>query len=77
MKGYSKGIYCVETGETFTSISEAARKLKLHKALIQKVLKNKAKTTGGLTFKIMKKNVTIRNGSEKCTVPLEVGLSKI
>lgn len=44
-------LYCVETGELFSSIKEAAIKLNLQSSKICNVLKGKRKHTGGLTFK--------------------------
>lgn len=47
----SKPIQCIETGEVFKSVREAARKLNLHHQHICKVLKGKYKKTGNLSFK--------------------------
>ena len=44
-------IRCIETGETFASQTEAARKLQLSQGDINAVLKGKRKSTGGYTFR--------------------------
>jgi hypothetical protein len=46
-----KPIVCIDTGQYFNSISEAANLLGLHRQHIGKVCLGKLKTTGGLRFK--------------------------
>lgn len=46
-----KAIVCIETGEVYESIADAARKTGLYRENIRKVLAGKYKTTGNLTFK--------------------------
>lgn len=45
-----KAVACVETGEKFSSITEAASKMGLHYQAIGKVINGKIKSTGGYTF---------------------------
>lgn len=47
----SKRIICIETNETFPSISEASRKMNISVQCICNVLKGKGVTAGGHTFK--------------------------
>lgn len=51
IKERGKKIICVNTGEKFNSITEAAKKHNVFRENIRKVLSGKYKTTGGLTFK--------------------------
>lgn len=48
-----KPVLCVETGEVFSSQSEAARKKNLSVGNVNKVLHGVAKSTGGMTFRFI------------------------
>ena len=48
---YAKSIICVDTGEIFDCMEDAARKYNLSANLISKCCRGKQKTTGGLMFK--------------------------
>jgi group I intron endonuclease len=48
-----KAIMCIESGQQYNSIGEAARTLNIPKAGIKNVLHNRAKSTKGYTFKFI------------------------
>lgn len=51
----SKPVQCIETGETFISVRECARKLDLDLASLSRVLTGKQHTTKNLHFKYLEK----------------------
>lgn len=53
-KFQQKAIFCVETGEIFESIKQAAKQLNLDSSRISAVCKNKRKSTGNYSFKYFK-----------------------
>lgn len=50
----AKKVICVETGQVFRTVSEAAEKMSLSKGSISDVCNGKRKTTGGYRFKFVK-----------------------
>ena len=52
-KDQSKKVLCVETGETFESLSEAERKTEIHNQNISKVCLGIRKTAGGFHWKFL------------------------
>jgi group I intron endonuclease len=50
-EAHSKPVYCVENEKSYSSGRAAAKELNLNAANLNKVLKGKAKTCGGFTFK--------------------------